>query len=532
MRTRKLSGLTLSTLVMLAVGCDEPNTALDAEAYEVDEAGEADSEDSENPLQEVSPQDLGPMVDAILDDGPSPLPEDDDVASLSGDELQLAVLPNPQASGATTVEGKLFYNDLREVGNFDLRRDKLGAVGTGAGFSLGGENFLAALDVVADFYELDSVVGAGCVSSQLLGSSTVNSLGEYSQTFNFVETCVGEDQTPDIKVTYRLRFCNDIRCFSVEKDNQDLYKLSHPQASQNNPLQATAGIHVLNTANFRTSWGDDYSLAANVFASLAETTRVWHVDGGVPFYKATYGETFTRFPSTTKSIATTTSPSQIHIPMPTNWIKGKGPMHEFGHTIQMRSWSGGTGPCTDYALNGKYDRFDDPSWSAQEREWPTAALSEGWANYVQRMTTDSCDGGFDDNASTLVCNADPAEHPDSSGVPVTYANDGKAYPRNVTRTLCDWSDDGAHNDNDLGLPGPGDHFYATLYSTWYNMRQMFQTAGNTDCLSMCDYSDYYVYNRNSVAAVGATAHANYESAIADLMFNNGMSCSLPTPVGN
>ncbi len=63
------------------------------------------------------------------------------------------------------------------------------------------------------------------------------------------------------------------------------------------------------------------------------------------------------------------------------------------------------------------------------------------------------------------------------------------------------------------------------------MRNMFQTATYANCLTMCDYSDYDVNVRKSVPAVGATAHANYESSISDLMHNNGMSCGLPTPSG-
>lgn len=512
--------IILGALALGASACESPpESAADAEydtaagLDEDDGATESTGGEWDVPVQ--------PSVDAVVDEGPTPLPPAD----------ALAAEVDVQAAGPITIEGRLFYNDLRMNGNFHLRRDKLGAVGSGATYAVGAENFLAARDVVADFYEVDTRTGPGCDSAAYIGSSTVDRWGDYSETFDYIETCAGEDQIPDIKVTYRLRFCNDIRCFSVEKDDQSLYKLSHPQASQTNPLQATAGTHTLNTANFRASWGDDYSMAASVYASLVDTTRVWHVDAGVPFYRDEFGETFVRFPSSFKSNATTSGPDQVHIPMPDDWIKGKGPMHEYGHIIQLRSWDSTTGSCTDYVPSEKYDRFGDDSWSAIEREWPTPAFGEGWANYVQRTTTGTCTGGFDDNTISQLCNADSSEYPDVSNVLITHAGDGKSYPRNITKALCDWNDDGANNDDDPNLPGSGDHFVATLYSTWFNMRNMFQTATDTNCLSMCDYSDYYVNVRKSAAAVGAASHASYESSISDLMHNNGMSCGLPTPSG-
>ncbi len=333
-----LGVLVLGTSACEAPADSDPVAGHDTDADEgsdEDEAAESTGGESDEPGQM--------SVDAVVDDGPSPLQAVD--AFVAEADIQ--------GSGAITIEGRLFYNDLRSDGNFDTRRDKFGAVGTGASDAVGAENFLAARDVVADFYEVDTNTGAGCNSAEFIGSSTVNKWGDYSETFDYVETCAGEDQVPDIKVSYRLRFCNDIRCFSVEKDDQSLYRLSHPQASQSNPFQATPGTHTLNTANFRTTWGDDYSMAASVYASLVDTTRVWHVDAGVPFYRDEFGETFVRFPSSFKDNATTSGPDQVHIPMPNEWIKGKGPMHEYGHVIQLRSWDSTTGDCTDYKSEAK-----------------------------------------------------------------------------------------------------------------------------------------------------------------------------------
>ncbi len=45
-------------------------------------------------------------------------------------------------------------------------------------------------------------------------------------------------------------------------------------------------------------------------------------------------------------------------------------------------------------------------------------------------------------------------------------------------------------------------------------------------LQMCDYVSYYLFERKSEDNVGTETHENYVSSIADLVYNNGMKCSL------
>mgnify|MGYP007113700621 CR=1 FL=1 len=58
---------------------------------------------------------------------------------------------------------------------------------------------------------------------------------------------------------------------------------------------------------------------------------------------------------------------------------------------------------------------------------------------------------------------------------------------------------------------------------------MWDWADDQVGLDMCNYARYYVNERKSVARVGQDEHDRYVALIADLVFNNGMSCGLPTP---
>ena len=49
-------------------------------------------------------------------------------------------------------------------------------------------------------------------------------------------------------------------------------------------------------------------------------------------------------------------------------------------------------------------------------------------------------------------------------------------------------------------------------------------------LGMCDYIDYYLHVRKSPGNVGQETHNNYVSSIADLAWQNYISCNLPAPL--
>lgn len=455
--------------------------------------------------------------------------------ALTASALASAGAPSARAASApVTIEGRLFYNDLRSVGHAEWRRTPDGHVGELVGYTPGAVNLLAAWYVVADIFELDSVDASPahptCARQTLLGSATVDYRGE----FRFSEavpddTCNADGDTiPDLGVRFRLRFCNpNTRCFSLEDDDANNYRLWHRQASPDAPLRATPGLHTLPDGTFQAAPHDDYARAANLYAGLVEATDVAHLENDIPFY-AGEEELFVRYPSSSVSVPSTTSGHQIHYPPVEHWIAGG--YHEFAHALNARAWQGTLGACGN-CPGGQYGRDGNPSWSAVSREYPHAAFQEGWANFVSRVIQhwpDGCGAAFDDNDDTLLCNADPTQHPQTT-TPITYANDGKSYARNVTKLLCDWYDDGTWNDDDPRLPGAGDHFTATLTSIWSNLEALWDYTGGAAGLDICDYIDYYLNERKSVANVGQSAHDDYVAWITDLAYNNGVTCGLPRP---
>ena len=112
--------------------------------------------------------------------------------------------------------------------------------------------------------------------------------------------------------------------------------------------------------------------------------------------------------------------------------------------------------------------------------------------------------------------------------------EGASWRDNVAKALCDWYDSTVDNDPDAA--GPGDHFAAEdIHSMWSNLRNMYLDADKyggqykNPGLWFCDYVSYYLDVRKSAAAVGATEHANYENSIRDLIYNNNIACSMPSP---
>jgi hypothetical protein len=261
-------------------------------------------------------------------------------------------------------------------------------------------------------------------------------------------------------------------------------------------------------------------MAANVYASIVDATRVIHRSGSIPFRKSEHGELFVDFPSTYKSKPTTQNASQIHIPMPSNWISGSGVGHEFGHVLHMRTWDGTTGLCGD-CPGGQYARDGDDTWRRSTREYPHAAFSEGWANFVRRAVDDSCDEIDINDSANPVYSA-------SGAYPFPNISDGKSYAGNVAKLLCDWYD--LDNDDDSTLRGYGDGFAASsIKSVWRNLNDMWDWVDDVEGLTICDYTDYYVEGRKGAGRVGTADHERYEGLIANLAFNNAMQCGLPRP---
>jgi hypothetical protein len=112
--------------------------------------------------------------------------------------------------------------------------------------------------------------------------------------------------------------------------------------------------------------------------------------------------------------------------------------------------------------------------------------------------------------------------------------EGTSWRDNIVKALCDWYD--KSDDDDRNLAGRGDHFAAEdILSMWQNLRGMYTDASKyggrykDPGLWFCDWVRYYLDVRKSVAAVGATEHADYENKIRDLIYNNNIACSMPAP---
>lgn len=478
------------------------------------------------------------------------------------------------SADSITFQGKLFYDDLRTGGRFEWRKDENGNTGAATTWNCtpkGTSNYLGALDVVADFYEVDlEGSGSSCSDTEHIGSATVGPDGSYSVTFSdlaSLDNCSSDgDNKIQLAVSFRLRFCNladdstPDRCFSVGASKDDPYILWRSDASVENPLEIPTrrtGTYDMGTSYFQTSNSagdpeDMYAQAANYYASLVDTTRVWHREGDVPF-GTSYGEMFLIFPSdrqedresgaacstydATEMDCVDPEPDDDDItascPSPEKWTNGEVIMHEYGHVIHDRAWNGSTGDCGD-CPGGQYSRGESCgsscSWSATSLEYPHPAFSEGWANFVSKVVRGECEGDFDDNATS-----DGEVMPSHSAYDSTpyEPEEGEAYARNVTKLLCDWYD--SQSDDDADRAGNGDHFAASsLYSVWYNLNGMwdYYKDERDNGLILCHYVNYYLYKRKGADEVGDETHEEYMSSIADLAYNNGVSCDLPSPQGD
>jgi hypothetical protein len=452
--------------------------------------------------------------------------------ALSAVEATPATVVHAASSSTVTVSGRVFYNDRRQDGLFAARRTPSGAVGTrcdpggrrddGTPCSL---NWLGAQYMVVDVYERDEGYFAptawDCKHEDLQASATVGADGRFSVTFTPRDDCDSDDLDDyALVVKVRTRYCGEW-CFSLNEEEDDPYALVHPGASASNPLLVERGDQVglndlfFHPASEAASSPGLHAKAANYYASLVDTILTVHRDNGIPFYEEEFGEIQYVFPSVWTSTATTKSASKvvIHLDEEAGWEDGKTSAHEYGHVMMLRAWEG------DYGFDGIGISANDVEIAPSRQ----IAFKEAWAEFVARAVfplTRGCDrAGFDDNETTPL----PGE-----------LGEGAQWRLNVTKALCDWYE--SRPDDDLGIPGPGDHFASGgLYSMWFNLRNMYLTAEQYggdyagEGLWFCDYVDYYLEVRKSAAAVGAAAHDAYVSDLADLVYQNNIGCYLPSP---
>lgn len=135
------------------------------------------------------------------------------------------------------------------------------------------------------------------------------------------------------------------------------------------------------------------------------------------------------------------------------------------------------------------------------------------------------------NTETFANDNDPEDTDQNLKGPL---GEGAEWRDNIVKALCDWYD--SSDDDDRNLAGRGDHFAADdIHSMWANLRNMYLSADRyggefkNPGLWFCDYVRYYLDVRKSAAAVGAESHANHENSVRDLIYNNNIGCSMPSP---
>ncbi|MEZ4361018.1 MAG: hypothetical protein R3B48_12615 [Kofleriaceae bacterium] len=436
-------------------------------------------------------------------------------------------------AATATIHGQVVFNDRRNHGLFAARRgldkvtvgSKCGTDGLWPDGTSCATHWLAAQYMVVDIYERDTGFGpfdTNCKDSDKIGSATVNYDGTFTATFSVSDACNHDDYTRTaITLRARTKFCGADWCFSVDSSANHPYELAYPGAGEASPLLVSAGDNItlgamaFHPGGTSSTAVNDYSIAANLYASLVDTVLTVHRDAGVPFYKDEYGELQYLYPSTQTSTATALSPTRIVDKVNTSWDGGLTPAHEYGHILMQRAWGG------SYGFNGVGISAGDGAAAVSQQ----IAFKEAWAEFIAHAVfplTNGCElPSFDDNSQ-------------KPGSAVWGAlGEGTWWRLNVTKSLCDWHD--ARYDNDPALAGPGDSFSADLYSMWYNLRRMYldvnQYGGDFsgDGLYFCDYVSYYLDVRKSVAAVGTAEHNAKVSSITNVIYNNNIACFLPAP---
>jgi hypothetical protein len=400
-----------------------------------------------------------------------------------------------------------------------------------------GLNWLGGRYMVVDVIERDdgfAITDTNCKREDVIASATVGRDGAFVATFPVADACRHDDLGTAVELRVRLRFCSDRYCFSINKDKNEPYALSHPGASATKPLKVKAGDDITVTRmNFNTG-GDPLapnndSIAANYYASIVDTILKLHRDNPIPFYQAEYGELQYIFPSTKSSTATARSPTEVAIstfqsrPPELNgayaWISGKTPAHEYSHVMMQRAWGGSYG--FDGVGNGDPDPDNAAAPSVQ------IAFKEAWAEFIARVVF----------APTRGCERPSFDANDGKAADANLEGplgEGAQWRDNVVKALCDWYDETV--DDDPKLAGPGDRFAAEdIHSMWSNLRGMYTKADRyggefkKPGLWFCDYVRYYLEVRKSAAAVGASEHASLEKAVRDLLYNNNIACNMPAP---
>lgn len=260
-----------------------------------------------------------------------------------------------------------------------------------------GLNWLAGKYMVVDVIERDEgffLADTNCHTEEPLTSATVADDGSFTATFSTNDPCNHDKLShAAIELRVRLKYCNSPSyCFSINASKNTPYTLSHSHASASNPMIVKAGDDIMmSTIYFNTETDpadpNNYSIAANYYASIVDTILTLHEDSTIPFYMEEFGEIQYIFPSTKSSSATARSPTEVAISnydsQPEElggrfaWVDGKTPAHEYGHIMMQRAWDGAYGFDGVGTTAKDYKKAPDPS--AQ------IAFKEAWAEFITRV---------------------------------------------------------------------------------------------------------------------------------------------------
>jgi hypothetical protein len=514
----------------------------------------------------------------------------------------------PPTCKSVTVSGNAWYNDQRTYGRFSIREDQSGNAGRqyrlvnatpddddGDSADHGTVNYLGLYDATILIHEFDTYFSRampGCYESEVVGSTTVNSDGSWSWTGQVCDSCTDDDAFESngvsLAVSIALSYCpsSHERCFSVNDpgawrgsvgslDNHDTASTTWERWYANASLVdghqkgvTSDGAKVnVGSRYFQDSAGsfhDHAAQAALVFASLVDTTRKVHTEGGVPFRYDGVGSDGAQFGSvrafypqnfdfaagghshestgvTHSNLLCLPAPGSTHTVNgvktmdsdmdPEKWWEGDIPMHEYGHIVNYRAWDG-RGKDVDYNLGGATGE-QDPT------EWPSAALKENWADFIARVTVN------DENGSAVTLNERGCDNNvlgyDDDITPATatcFSPNACALavqsPGAVEHVLCDWFDTNV-DDSDKSAVTPflpawnglvGESASASLSSIVSDLKKTWTQAPQSRRDLYLSPPSIGVQNGFTVCDLAATHGGTL--TFNNMLLHNGLDCGLLT----
>jgi hypothetical protein len=428
-----------------------------------------------------------------------------------------------------SLRGKVFYNDLRDVGLF---ADRMTIVPGVAGHanpwtpSTTPYNYLGLLDAKISIFEVDLArAAAPCAATEFVGSTSIAADGSWSWTGEVCDACRTDvdgsnDNGVSIAANIILENCTapSRRCFSVddpvpEANNgstdhfDDLWSgkvWSKWYANANNvvprAIQTNATVD-LSVEFFQSTLynpaapppiTDMAAQASNVFASMSDVTRRLHLDEGMPFSKSKWGQIRAYFPSPRGGSAHSHQADRLCVAKPEGtWVTGTPTIHEYGHLNHYWAW-GGTGKWGSFCFDSNGDgivKRQNAQMTVPEnelectedlakRKLEITALKEAWAIFIERVTL----AQTQHNCASLESQQPPAiNFPLANGSvlcsgPTCLQSEQFTYA--VERALCDLWD--PINPNAPFMVGPHDALALSLTTLRSNLHQVWLDSSEAE----------------------------------------------------